>query len=89
MSDFIFENGSEVKDVVTGFKGIIMGRVEYLTGCNQYAVSSRKLTAEGKRGEWEWIDENRLVVTGKGIKLPLVIENQIIKGFDGNGPNKI
>lgn len=31
---FRLELGLEVKDIVTGFRGIITGRCEYLTGCH-------------------------------------------------------
>lgn len=57
---FKFELGQTVKDIVTGFKGVIIGRTQYLTTCNTYGISPRDLTKEGKRPEWEWFDEPRL-----------------------------
>lgn len=70
MKDFKFELGIKVKDIITGFPGVIMGRADYLTGCNQYAVSPTDLNKEGKCRYWEWFDENRLkVVPGKKIEL--------------------
>lgn len=65
MEEFKFDLGVEVKDVVTGFKGIIMGRTQYTTGCNQYGVLNPELTKEGKLREWLWFDENRIEVTSK------------------------
>jgi hypothetical protein len=66
---FKFELGDELKDLVTGFTGIVMGRTQYFTGCNHYGLCSRKL-AEGKEvDKWEWFDETRL--EGIGVKVTL------------------
>ena len=68
---FKFELGVKVKDVVTGFSGVVMSRTQHLTQCNQYGISPAELTKEGKRPDWEWFDENRLIETGgKKIVLP-------------------
>lgn len=61
---FEFLLGESVKEVVTGFSGVILGRTQYITGCTQYAVCNRGLDKEGKIPVWEWIDEKRLVRTG-------------------------
>jgi hypothetical protein len=60
-----YELGMELRDIITGFRGIVVGRTEYLTGCNHYGLAPRKLLDTGKPQEWEWIDESRLVATGK------------------------
>lgn len=57
---FKFELSEYVKDSVTGFKGIITGRCEYLGANNRYQVSN--LIAE--KMESEWIDEGRLIKVG-------------------------
>lgn len=31
---FKFENGQIVKDMITGFTGVVVARVNYMTGCN-------------------------------------------------------
>lgn len=68
--EFKFELGEDVKDIVTDFKGIIMGRSEYFTGCIHYGLVSRKLQDGGKPLEYQWFDETRLERTGKkGIKI--------------------
>ena len=46
--------GDKVRDKVTGFEGIVTGRVSYMTGCDQYAVT-HEATAEGKT-PCQWID---------------------------------
>jgi len=65
---FTFELHEIVKDKVTGFAGVILGRTEYATGCNQYGVQPQKMTKEGKTPDWEWFDETRILATGNRIK---------------------
>ncbi len=62
---FKFEVGQSVKDVVSEFEGVVMGRTEYYTGCRQYAVCPRKVTKDGDIPGWEWLDEGRLKKTKK------------------------
>jgi len=64
---FKFNLHQIVKDKVTGFIGVILGRSEYATGCRQYGVAPQKMTKDGKLPEWEWFDETRLELTGKTI----------------------
>jgi len=76
MKDFKFNLGSEVKDKITGFKGIIRGRSDYLTGCNTYGIQSQKLKDE-RPNEWVWIDEYQLILL-KDKKINL--NREIAKG---------
>lgn len=67
-TNFVFELGQEVRDVVTGYTGVVRGRAQYLTGCNTYAVQTRKLSDTGKPEDWLWFDENVLTATnGPGV----------------------
>jgi hypothetical protein len=67
---FKFELGQVVKEKITGFTGVIMGRTDYITGCKQYGLLSQKLDkTTGKPLDWHWFDEERLVVAGKKISL--------------------
>lgn len=59
MSLFKIELGEKVKDSVTGFKGTVTARAEYLTGCRQYAVTAK--TVGNKIAESGWYDEDRLL----------------------------
>lgn len=89
---FKFELGTRVKDVITGMSGVVMGRSNFITGCDQYGISPTKLGKDGTRPDWEYFDENRLVVSGKGIKLPKDKEDKTgtkkVRGFDGNLPDR-
>ena len=46
MSDFKFELGEVLKDKITGFTGVVMGRTEYFTDCDHYGLCSQKLRNE-------------------------------------------
>lgn len=63
------ELGQEVRDVVTGFAGIAVSRLEFLNGCVQYCVKP-KAGDDGKMPEGEWIDIQQLEVVSRGIRVP-------------------
>lgn len=81
-TEFKFALGEKVKDIVTGYSGVIMGASVFLTGCNQYGVLPQKLSKDGDVTDWRWFDENRLIKVGKGVELPK--QEKPIRGFDGN-----
>jgi hypothetical protein len=66
--EFKYALGDELKDTITGFTGIVMARTDYLTGCQHYGLIPRKLDKDGNPQDYQWIDESRLVSTGKGLK---------------------
>jgi hypothetical protein len=61
---FKFEMYEIVKDKVSGYSGVILGRTEYATGCRHYGLAARSVNKEGKVAEWEWFDESRLITDG-------------------------
>lgn len=63
---FKFENGTKVKEKVTGFSGIITGTCFYLTGCNQYLVTA-KPKDEFSEPKALWYDEGRLEEVEKNV----------------------
>jgi len=69
MNDFIFKLGQEVKDKITGLKGVVMGRTQYLTQCNCYGIlQPDKRDKEGSKPvDWVWFDEPRLASAGRKI----------------------
>lgn len=52
--------GQTVRDSISGFEGIVTGRVEYITGCNQVLVGPK--TKDGALIRSEWFDEDRVEV---------------------------
>lgn len=71
--------GYTAEDKVTGFRGVVTGRVEYLTGCNQVLLMP-KVDKDGKTMEGAWFDEQRVVVDHETPVIEL--DNR-----SGNGPD--
>ena len=82
---FKFSPGDEVKEIITGFKGIITGIAFYITGCNQYLIVAKpKNNTEEAKGVW--YDQDRIeLVKSKKIILELDDEGD---GADKQAPNK-
>lgn len=57
--------GQEVKDKVTGFTGVAIGRTEWINGCARVIVQP-KVDKDGKVPDCLNIDEPQLEVTGEG-----------------------
>lgn len=45
---FRFEVGDRVKDIITGFIGIVYGRIEWFNGCHRFVVMAEKPDDKGK-----------------------------------------
>jgi hypothetical protein len=58
--------GMKAEDKITGFKGIIIAKVDYLFGCSQYGIMA-KVGKDGKSGECNYYDIGRVKITGKGV----------------------
>lgn len=67
--------GKKVKDCVTGFEGIVTGKAEYLTGCEQYLVVPQTRNRDGELNDSKWFDVDRLQIIGEGITLPQKTSN--------------
>lgn len=61
MAIFKFNVGDDVKDTLTGYKGVIEARTEWLNGCIRYQVLSRKLK-DGKVQDAHVFDEQQLAI---------------------------
>ena len=57
--------GDKVKDSVTGFTGIAIGRTVWLHGCNRITVQPEGINKEGKVFEPHGFDEPQLIVLKK------------------------
>lgn len=53
--------GDKVKDPISGFEGVVVGRTDWLWGCVQLGVQPAALH-EGKPVERQWFDETALEV---------------------------
>lgn len=61
----MIELGKKARDRITGFEGVITGRAQYLTGCDQYVLTPS--VKDGSYQASQWFDEGRLEITGAGI----------------------
>lgn len=61
--EFKHDLGLTAKDKITGFEGLITGRCDYLTGCNQYLLQPPVKDGDFKNGHW--FDEGRIELTNK------------------------
>lgn len=54
--------GDLVRDRLTGFTGIAIGRTDWLYGCSRIGIEPKELDKEGKPREASWFDEQRVEV---------------------------
>lgn len=80
MYDFEFELGQEVKDKITGYSGIIIGRTQWLTNCNTYSVKP-KVLKDGVPMDSIGFDEPSLVLVEPK---PIMKESRSVGGPVGS-----
>lgn len=73
--------GQTAKDRITGIEGVVLGRAEYITGCNQVLVQPTAKKADGDVLESRWFDEQRMELVSTA---PVVTLNNAVSP----GPNK-
>ena len=54
--------GDEVRDTITGFKGIAIGKTTWMNGCDRIIVQPKGTNKEGKTFENQSFDEPDLVL---------------------------
>ena len=75
--------GLEVKDKVTGFKGVATSISFDLYGCIQVVVNPG-MDKDGKLGDQHWFDKNRLVLDGYRIMpVPDYVTGRFAEGDSG------
>lgn len=80
----MFKFGQEVKDKITGFKGIVTGKCNYITGCEQYLVQPKGKESD-KKPDAVWFDVDRLDVVSKKI---IELKEKTKPGSDLEAPTK-
>jgi hypothetical protein len=58
---FKYELGSKAKDKVTGYKGLIIARTEWLYGCRRYVLQAQELK-DGKPIETVCVDQDAVEI---------------------------
>lgn len=75
--------GHTYRDKITGFEGVAVGHVSYLTGCNQTLLSPAT-TDNGKINDSHWFDDQRLAQV-QHVK-QVVLDNGATPGFGPVAP---
>lgn len=79
--------GKKAKDKITGFEGIIISKVTYLFGCNQYGIAPQYYDSEkGKRADTEYFDEGRIEILGDGVRADEVSVDEPGADFNADAP---
>lgn len=73
------ELGDEVECKITGFRGIVNGVSQWLTGCDRVSVQA-PMTKDGKYGENYWIDEAVVKIIKKGKVKPNAVRDSVKPG---------
>lgn len=58
--------GNRVKDLVTGFEGIVTGEVKYMNGCEKWAIDG-KWISDKQQTDGLWADKGQVVKIDDGI----------------------
>jgi hypothetical protein len=79
------EIGQKVTDRITGFTGVVTGKVNYISGCEQALVAPR-VDKDGKLVSSEWFDVQRLDAVADHATV--VVDNARTLGFDTPAPRR-
>lgn len=86
MSEFKFNLGDEVKDLVTGVQGVIVSKTIWLNGCKRYTLERSAPKEDGTLHEAISVDEQQLVVVAAlKINVGQPLNGEAPKPFTG-GP---
>lgn len=80
----MIELGKTYKDLITGFSGIAVGHVRYISGCNQVLLAP-PIDDSGKLRDSQWFDEQRCEDLGAK---QIVLDNSKTPGFDKQAPRR-
>lgn len=76
--------GRTVRDEISGFEGIVVGHVVYLTGCHQLLVQPKCKSGEFVESRWFDVDRCLLAYPNEEpVKLP-----STQNGFDAPAPRR-
>ena len=81
------ELGDFAKDTITGFEGIVTGKAEYLTGCDQFILQPKCIEDMAKYPDANWFDEGRLRVLSRNEVRKIEVEGDK-PGADYTAPIK-
>jgi len=74
------ELGDRVRDRISGLRGIVIARIDWLYKCRRFAVAPEKLK-DGTTIEEKWFDEPQLVMLKKRVVAPVPVDELSIAHF--------
>lgn len=80
----MIELGQKAKDKITGFEGIVVARITYIFGCDQYGIAPP--AKDGKCEDTNYFDEGRIEIIGRGI-LPEEVQVEKKGGVNRDAPH--
>lgn len=76
--------GDVARDRISGFRGVVTARTEWLYGCIRVALAPTLLKESGELREAEWFDENQVDVVERSYERPR--EDQVPSAGTGGPP---
>lgn len=68
----MIELGDKVKDKISGFTGITVGKIEYINGCIQFGVKASVGIKNEAPKDIYWIDEKELsIIKKQAVKIEM------------------
>jgi hypothetical protein len=74
--------GDQIRDQISGLRGVCTARIEYLYGCQQVSLSPNE-HKDGKVADSSWLDESRVEIVADSAR---VVPVGVTDGRDG-GPS--
>ena len=72
--------GSKVKEIITGFEGVVQSWTRHITGCDTYEVQPR--VKDGKLPSSAWFDEMRVIGVQDEVRDLLPAKSQVADGTE-------
>lgn len=67
--------GDIVRDTISGYEGVCLAKVQYLTGCDQIGIKPRTLKEDGGTQDALYFDAPFVEVLEAGVVKPVVARN--------------
>ena len=78
--------GDQVKDIITGFVGIVVCKIEWLNGCWRVGVQSKKMKPEGVPSDIAYFDDTQMEIVKRFKKNGLSKKVKEVGNKDTGGP---
>lgn len=80
--------GDRARDIVSGFEGIVVAKIQYLTGCDRYSLEGKHVLGAKAEDYYQTFDASRLELIEAGA-IKLLGHEEPVKNSEhpsGNAP---